>query len=268
MNKLYLRNKKATIYLGDSRSMKEVKDNSVDLIITSPPYWNLKNYKEIKQIGLGQTYEEYLAELEKVFQECSRVLRSGRFFALIIGTRVSDGELKHIPADSININKKHNLILKKEIIWTKPKGTQGLWQRGATQFLKTKPYPRNANYNIQHEFILIFQKAGGEIDNKNGSDKLSEEFIKEICWTHWNVKVSNQKNHPAPFPIEIPHKLIRLYSYPGETVLDPFVGSGTTVLAARELDRPSIGYDISEKFCKIAKENIMHLSEKHAASKK
>lgn len=233
-------------------------NESIDFIVTSPPYWNLKNYKKAAQIGLGQSYEEYLAELEKVFKECSRVLKNGNFFALVIGTRVSDGELRHIPADSIAICKKYNLKLKKEIIWTKPKGTQGLWQRGVTQFLKSKPYPRNANYNIQHEFILIFQKEPVPQDDAGmiNLNRLSEEFIKEVAWSNWVLKVSYQKNHPAPFPIELPLRLIKLYSYPNETILDPFMGSGTTAIAAEQLNRKSIGYDISEEFCEIAKVNL------------
>lgn len=249
------------IYNADSRTMKELKNGGVDLIITSPPYWNLKNYKTSKQIGLGQSYDEYLDELEKVFKECSRVLRDGRYFALIIGTRVSDGELKHIPSDCINMLKRHGFVLKKEIIWTKPKGTQGLWQRGVTQFLKSKPYPLNANFNIQHEYILIFKK--GLLDDptiKSEKDRLDEVFIKEVAWSHWNLKVSYQKNHPAPFPLEIPSRLIKLFSYSDEVVLDPFIGSGTTAIAAEMLGRKCIGYDISKDFCEMARTNISNIN--------
>ena len=254
----YFKNKAVTIYRGDARNMVEVKANSVDFVVTSPPYWNLKNYKESRQIGLGQNYEEYLLELEKVFIECGRVLKDGRYLALVIGTRVSDGELKHIPADVISILKRNHFTLKKELIWTKPKGTQGLWQRGVTQFLKSKPYPRNANFNIQHEFILIFRKELPDqltnIDTTNGK-KLEEDFIKEVAWTHWNLKVSNHK-HPAPFPVEIPNRLIKLYSYPKEIILDPFMGSGSTAIAASNLKRMCIGYDISKEFLDMARKNL------------
>ncbi|MDD4178553.1 MAG: site-specific DNA-methyltransferase [Candidatus Margulisbacteria bacterium] len=261
MTKILFKAKSTVIYLGDSRGMPELKDNSIDFIITSPPYWDLKNYKSNKQIGLGQSYEQYLEEIEKVFKESSRVLKAGRYFALVIGTRISDGELVHIPADCISIFRNYSMRLKKEIIWTKPKGTQGLWQRGTTQFLKSKPYPRNANYNIQHEFILIFRKENNSIiseDKFRVNHKLSEEFIKEVAWTNWTIGVSRQKNHPAAFPVELPTRLIRLYSYPGEVVLDPFMGSGTTALAANNLDRHCIGYEISKEYCEICKENIIN----------
>lgn len=254
----HFKHDKVKLFNGDARSMTEVKPQSVDFIVTSPPYWNLKNYKEAKQIGLGQTYEEYLSELERVFAECKRVLKNGRYFALIIGTRVSDGELKHIPSDVIASLKNYNFVLKKELIWTKPKGTQGLWQRGVTQFLKSKPYPRNANFNIQHEFILIFRKESGDtLDDvkTQNTEKLDEAFIKEVAWSHWNLKVSKHK-HPAPFPIEIPYRLIKLYSYPEEIVLDPFMGSGSTAVAAVSLKRQCIGYEISKDFCEMTKQNL------------
>lgn len=250
--------KSVKIYNADSRNMREVKNNSVHLIATSPPYWDLKNYKNNRQIGLGQSYEEYLKNLNQVFQECYRVLKPGRFLALVIGTRVDNGELKHIPADCINILSKLNFTLKKEIIWTKPKGTQGLWQRGCTKFLKTTPFPLYANFNIQHEFILIFQKNGDlQIDPSFlESNKLDEQYIKDMCWSNWIIPVSRQKKHPAPYPEELTDRLIKLYSFPDEIILDPFIGSGTTAISAIKNNRKAIGYEISAEFCEMCTENM------------
>ncbi len=257
MNTLFYKDSLITLYHGDSRFMVEVPDNSIGFIITSPPYWDLKNYNHKTQIGLGQSYKEYLIELEKVFKECIRVLKLGRFFALVIGTRISDGELKHIPMDCINILRRLGFTLKKEIIWSKPKGTQGLWQRGTTQFLKKKPYPGCVNINIQHEFILIFQKEG-EFEYK-ATEELSESFIKEICWSVWELKVSQLKGHPAPFPVKLPLRLIKMFSYSDDIILDPFWGIGNTSLAARMLGRKSIGYEISKEYCKLGLENLRQL---------
>src|SRR3990170_7020880 len=142
----------------DSSNMSEVEDESVALVVTSPPYWNLKNYNHNKQIGLGQTYEEYIEKLEIIIKECYRVLEKGRYFAIVIGTRISDNGFKHIPFDLKEIFEKSGFNLKKEFIWVKPKGTQGLWQRGTTQFLKKNPFPGYININIQHEFIHLYQK--------------------------------------------------------------------------------------------------------------
>ncbi len=254
-SKPFYKNKDITIYNKDSGSMSEIKKDSIGFIITSPPYWDLKNYKHAGQTGLGQSYEEYLQKIKIILEESSRVLMPGRYFAMIIGTRISDGELKHIPMDIIKIFNDLDMTLKKEFIWLKPKGTQGLWQRGTTQFLKKKPFAGNANINIQHEFIHLFQKKGDFIYSPE--DKLSEEFIKEVAWSVWNLQVSRQKGHPAPFPLSIPERLIKLYSNKGDIVLDPFLGSGTTALAAIDTNRKCIGYEISKDYCVLAKNNIL-----------
>ena len=239
------------LHLGDARDMSEIADDSIALIVTSPPYWDIKNYRTRAQIGLGQSYEEYLEEIGKVVAECGRVVQPGRYVCWIVGTRISDGDLRHIPADTIGVFQRHGFTLKKEIIWTKPKGTQGLWQRGTTQFLKKKPYPCCANINIQHEFILVFQ-APGEFEPPT-DHALTEEFIKEVAWSAWEIPVSRTKGHPAPFPLELASRLVRLYSWPGETVLDPFAGTGTTLLAAREWGRAAIGVEISAEYVELAK---------------
>ncbi len=239
-----------TLYCGDARRMNEIGPDTTDLIVTSPPYWSIKNYRHRGQIGLGQSYEEYLEQLQLVGAEMARVLRPGRFLCWVIGTHVSDGELKHIPAESIRIFRELGLLLRKEFIWTKPKGTQGLWQRGTTQFLKDKPYPGQANINIQHEFILIFQKPG-EFPQRE-EHRLDEAFIKSVAWSVWELPVSQVKGHPAPFPVELAARLIQLFSYPKDLVLDPFAGTGTTLIAAGQLGRRAIGYDVSEEFCELA----------------
>ena len=248
-----------TLLCGDAREMVELPDATIDLVVTSPPYWTIKNYRHAAQIGLGQSYEEYLEQLARVGRELHRVLRPGRFLCWVIGTHVSDGELKHIPAESIRLFSDLGFVLRKEIIWAKPKGTQGLWQRGTTQFLKRKPYPGQANLNIQHEFVLVFQKPGDFPVYE--THRLDETFIKETAWSIWELPVSRVKGHPAPFPVELPWRLIRLFSYPGETVLDPFAGAGTTLLAARELGRRGVGYELSEAYCALAERLLQPVLE-------
>lgn len=126
MQEAYYEDEAVKLFCGDARNMAALGRASAHLIVTSPPYWDIKNYRNSGQIGLGQSYEEYLAQLHLIAQECKRVLAPERFLCWVIGTRVSHGELKHIPADSIDVFGAHGYTLRKEFIWTKPKGTQGL----------------------------------------------------------------------------------------------------------------------------------------------
>jgi DNA modification methylase len=241
------------IIIGDSRNMKELRTESIDLVITSPPYWNLKNY------GKGDVekgYAQYIEEIGSVLKEVSRVLKRGRFACINVGTAVSDFEMKHIPSDVIGINRRLGFIFKKEIIWVKPKGTQGLWQRGTTKFLKKEPYPFHLNLNIMHEYILIFQKEGSPDLQFSEKDRLPEDFIKEVCWSVWEMKVSLTKGHPAPFPEELPSRLMKLYSREGEKVLDPFGGSGTVMKVATDLNRSSVIYEINAKYLDLIKRKV------------
>jgi DNA modification methylase len=166
--------------------------------------------------------------------------------------------MKSIPADIINIMRKLGFTFRKEIIWEKPKGTQGLWQRGTTKFLKRYPYPGFFNVNIMHEYILIFQKKGVadiplEVLKKH---RLQEDFIKQVCWSVWPMRVSMTKGHPAPFPDELPERLIKLYTIEGETVLDPFGGTGTVMKVAKDLGRSSVIYEVNSGYLKIIKGKV------------
>ena len=241
---------KHTIVIGDSRNMRELEAESIHLVVTSPPYWSLKEYGKNEHIGFDQAYEQYIDDISQVLKETSRVLKPGRFACLVVGTAVSDVEMKSIPADIIRVMKELGFTFKKEILWVKPKGVQGLWQRGTTQFLKTKPYPLQLNLNIVHEYILIFQKQGTpdiNLDEKR-DERLSEDFIKKVAWSVWELDVSKIKGHPAPYPEELVRRLTMLYSFKGETVLDPFLGSGTTARVARQLFRDSMGYEINPEY--------------------
>ncbi|MFX0115286.1 MAG: DNA-methyltransferase [Candidatus Hodarchaeota archaeon] len=253
------------IYFSNAIQMADIPPSSVHLIVTSPPYWSLKRYGKNKQIGFNQAYEAYLEDLRAVIAEMARLIQKWRFICINVGTAVSDRGMKSIPADIIRIAEKYDFLFRKEIIWKKPKGVQGLWQRGTTQFLKKTPFPTFLNLNILHETILIFQQCPGlvapsaqewreHLEGKGvltSNNKLTEEFIKKWAWSVWELDVSKTKGHPAPFPVELPQNLIRLYSYPGEIVLDPFLGSGTTSQAAILEGRNSIGYEKNMGYRKL-----------------
>lgn len=253
------------IYFGNATWMPEIPSRSIQLVVTSPPYWSLKRYGKGKQIGFNQAYKAYLKDLKAVIAEIARVICKRRFVCINVGTAVSDQGMKSIPADIIDIAANYDLLFRKEIIWKKPKGVQGLWQRGTTQFLKKTPYATFLNLNILHESILIFQHCPGLkapspqewaefLEGKgllNSEYALPEEFIKKWAWSVWELDVSKVKGHPAPFPVKLPQNLIRFYSFPGETVLDPFLGSGTTSQAAILENRNSVGYEINMNYRKL-----------------
>jgi site-specific DNA-methyltransferase (adenine-specific)/site-specific DNA-methyltransferase (cytosine-N4-specific) len=164
--------------------------------------------------------------------------------------------MRAINADIEKIMEDLNFIFRKEIIWVKPKGTQGLWQRGVTKFLKKEPYPCFFNLNIMHEYILIFQNQGSLQIDPMHKNRLSEEFIKQVSWSIWNMPVSFTKGHPAPFPEVLAERLIKLYTFENDTVLDPFGGSGTTMKVARDQKRNSIIYEINPNYMEIIKDKV------------
>jgi site-specific DNA-methyltransferase (adenine-specific) len=246
---------KHTIIIGDSNDMQEIKSEKIHFVITSPPYWNLKKYGS-KGIGQNEAYSKYLVDIKNVLSEVKRVLAPGRFAVINVGTAVSNEGMKPINGDIVKMMSDLGFNFKKEIIWMKPKGTQGLWQRGTTKFLKREPFPGYFNLNIMHEYVLVFQNDGEwEIPHEK-KFQLTEEFIKEVAWSVWPMRVSRLKGHPAPFPIELPERLIKLYTVENETVLDPFAGIGTTMKAAKNLGRDSIIYEINSEYLEAIKSTV------------
>jgi len=246
---------KQLVIIGDAKHMDDVVSDSVQLVVTSPPYWNLKVYGK-EGIGGREAYIQYINGIEQVLVEVARIIEPGRFACINVGTAVSNNGMESIPADIINAMRRLGFTFKKEIIWVKPKGTQGLWQRGVTKFLKKLPYPCYLNLNIMHEYILIFQKPGEMTLKLTDRDRLPEDFIKKVCWSVWEMRVSMTKGHPAPFPEELPERLVRLYTAEGETVLDPFGGTGTTMKVARDLNRNCILYEINPQYLDIIKKKV------------
>ena len=247
---------KVKIYNDDCRSLSEFVKEKIDFIVFSPPYWNLRDYKEKNQIGKFQSYEEYISSMKETFEECYKVLQEGRFMAINIGTVVSNEGMKFVCGDFVKACEEVNFIFRKDIIWHKPKGTTK-WQRGATQFTQN-PYPLFYNTNINHEFILIFQK--GTADEKKKSKPFNKVFTRNLAYSVWDIIPINSpkldEKHAAPFQEEIPRRLIQLYTNKNETVLDAFAGSGTTNKVAMELGRKSVAVEISKKYCGLIKKKI------------
>ena len=250
------------IIIGDSRRMKEVKDESVHLIITSPPYWQLKDYGSGKQIGFNDSYEEYINNLNLVWNECHRVLHTGCRLCVNIGDQfarsVYYGRYKIIPirTEIIKFCESAGFDYMGAIIWQK---VTTCHTTGGATVMGSFPFPRSGILKIDYEFILIFKKYGiqPKVTKKiKEKSKLTKKEWNQYFTGHWNFPGEKQDKHLAMFPEELPRRLIKMFSFVGDNVLDPFLGSGTTSLAALNLDRSSVGYEINEDFLTIIKEQL------------
>jgi DNA modification methylase/endonuclease YncB( thermonuclease family) len=252
----------AKIYLGDSRAMTAVDDASVDLVVTSPPYWHIKDYGVPGQIGYGQSLHEYLKDLYRTWRECFRVLREGARLCLNIGDQFARaavyGRYKVIPlhAEFISQGEQVGFDFMGSIIWQK-KTTMNT--TGGATVMGSYPFPPNGLVEIDYEFILIFKKPGPSkkvAKEIKEASRLSKEEWKEYFAGHWHFGGARQVGHEAMFPEELPRRLIKMFSFRGDTVLDPFVGSGTTVKAALDLGRNAVGYEINLDFQETISQKI------------
>ena len=263
------------VFYKDSRNMSEIPDNSVHLIITSPPYFNIKDYsldgyqrnkrteKITGQVGDISNYKQYIEEMLKVWRECERVLKpNGKLvvntplmpmFKKILNTHYNR-HIFNINSDIENsILNNTNLFLLDVFIWNRTNPSKKL-------MFGSYPYPRNFYAQNTIEFITVYVKNGPS-DNNLPKDikeksKLTEkewvEFTKQI----WNIPIPNKKDiafgeHSAIMPEEIVRRCVKLFTFVGDIVLDPFAGSGTTLKVAKELGRNYIGYEISKIYERV-----------------
>ena len=252
----------AKIIIGDSRAMPEIETAAIDLVVTSPPYWHIKDYGVSGQIGYGQTLHQYLTGLFHTWSECFRVLRPGSRLCINIGDQFARatvyGRYQVIPlhAEFIGQCERIGFDFLGSIIWQK-KTTMNT--SGGANVMGSYPYPPNGLMEIDYEFILIFKKpgAGRKVSKEvKEASRLTKEEWKEYFSGHWRFGGARQLGHEAMFPEELPRRLIRMFSFQGDTVLDPFLGSGTTVKAALESGRNAMGYEINENFLKILEEKL------------
>ncbi len=251
-----------TIIHGDSRQMNLIADKSVHLVITSPPYWQLKDYGTEKQIGFHESYESYINNLSLVWKECQRVLYTGCRLCINIGDQfarsVYYGRYKVIPirTEIIKFCETIGFDYMGAVIWQKVTTCN---TTGGATIMGSFPYPRNGILKLDYEFILFFKKQG--IPPMPTKEQKELSIMTKEDWNtyfsgHWYFAGVKQNGHLAMFPEELPARLIKMFSFYGETVLDPFLGSGTTSLAARNLDRNSIGYEINSDFIPAIKDKL------------
>lgn len=239
---------------GDSRSMSWIQNESVGLIVTSPPYWQLKDYGAENQIGFNQSYEDYINHLNVVWSECYRILQPGCRLCINIGDQFARsayyGRYKVVPIHSeiIRFCETIGFDYMGAIIWQKE---TTMHTTGGQKVMGSYPYPRGGIVKVDYENILIFRKQGkAPLVEKSirEASRLTDEEWRTYFTSHWNIPGAKQSGHIAVFPEELPKRLIKMYSFVGDTVCDPFMGSGTTALAALNLGRNSIGYEINHSF--------------------
>jgi DNA modification methylase len=255
-----------SIYHGDAREMSGLDPQSVHLVLTSPPYWTLKEYRVSEgQLGHVVDYDQFLQELDKVWKQCFQTLVPGGRLICVVGDvclsrRENGGRHTVVPLHSSIQEHCRKLGFDNlaPIIWHKISNAAYEVESGST-FLG-KPYEPNSVIKNDIEFILMERKPGGyrspDISAKVLS-VISAENHKKWFQQIWSgVTGASTKQHPAPYPLELAERLVRMFSFVGDTVLDPFMGTGTTTVAAAKWGRNSIGFEIDPHYYNLAQNRI------------
>jgi site-specific DNA-methyltransferase (adenine-specific) len=242
------------VYCKSSETMEELPDNSVHLMITSPPYNASKEYDQ------DLSLEEYLALLMSVWKETYRVLVPGGRACINIANL---GRKPYIPLHTYLIQQMLDLgyLMRGEIIWNKASSASvstawGSWRSAGNPVLRDV-----------HEYVLVFSKDQFARRRHGKENTITKEDFLEWTKSVWNLSAASARKvgHPAPFPVELPHRLIQLYSFKGDMILDPFAGSGTTCLAAMAAGRDYVGYEINEEYARLAEKRLLESSSSEAS---
>jgi site-specific DNA-methyltransferase (adenine-specific) len=250
--------------LGDARKLSWIPDESVHLVVTSPPYWTLKKYEDRKgQLGEIADYEAFLDELDKVWAHCARTLVEGGRICCVVGDvcipRKSGGRHRVMPlhADIQVRAREHGLDCLTPILWHKiANGVNEAEGNGAGFY--GKPFQPGAVVKNDVEYILFLRKPGGYRSTgmlQKALSMLTKDEMQSWFSSFWTglPGASTRGGHPAPYPVELAERLIRMFSFAGDTVLDPFLGMGSTSVAAVRSGRNSIGNEIEPKYLAMAK---------------
>jgi modification methylase len=247
---------------GDAREMRCLTNASTHLVLTSPPYWTLKKYDDVDgQLGHVREYDEFLAELGRVWQRCFDLLVPGGRLICVVGDvclsrRQNDGRHTVVPlhASIQEICRRIGFDNLAPIIWHKI--ANAVYEVSGGGGFLGKPYEPNSVIKNDVEFILMFRKPGGY--RKPTAAKRLLSVISAENYQSWFQQIwtgltgASTKDHPAPYPVELAERLIRMFSFVGDVVVDPFSGSGTNAIAAARTGRNSVGYEISTKYHKMS----------------
>ena len=258
---------------GDARSMDQIKDGSVALVVTSPPYFAGKQYEEeLEREGVPASYLEYLDLLRDVFAECARKLEPGGRIAVNVAN-LGRKPYRSLSADVIKILQDDlGLLLRGELIWQKGEGANGSCAWGSFRSA-TNPVLRDITERVVIASKGRFDRARSvkqrEAEDLPFESTLMTEDFMTLTLDLWEIPPESAKRvgHPAPFPVELPEQLIRLYTFKDDLVLDPFMGSGSSLVAAAHLDRRYIGYDLDPEYVEIARGRVAALDDHTAGGR-
>lgn len=259
------------LYHGSCESMSQLNDDSMRLIVTSPPYWGAQRDSlfagaapQTTQSGQASTipdYNEYFAWLKRCFRECYRVLKPGRLCAVQIGTTLINKQMMPIPFHFVGLMENIGFTFHQDILWHRWRG----YDRRAGNTIR-HPYPGYYLPNRDVEYVLVFRKPGGKRLFEAPSPALRESsrlfiddlFIRHITSNLWHIATVQPGTfpHPCPSPEELFYRLITLYSFKGENILDPFLGTGTTAKVARLTERIPYGYEANPAFLSLARKRV------------
>jgi len=262
------------VFLGDAREMRELTEpRSVDLVVTSPPYWTLKEYDGDAgddQLGHLEDYEAFQHELDRVWQRCYDLLIPGGRMCIVVGDvclpRRKAGRHFVVPLHAdISVHcRRIGFDYLTPILWYKIANAATEVEGNGAPFLG-KPYEPNAIIKNDVEYILMFRKPGGYRNPTPEQRMLS--LIDKESHARWFRAIwsdvpgsSRERGHPAPYPVELAYRLTRMFSFVGDTVLDPFLGTGSTTLAAIQANRSSIGYEIERKYIQGVADRLSQLA--------
>lgn len=255
-----------SLHLGDARELEWIPDNSVHLVVTSPPYWTLKKYNDhADQLGDVEDYEAFMDELDRVWRHCYRVLVPGGRVVCVVGDvclsrRRNKGRHMVVPlhADISVRCRRIGLDYLTPIMWHKIANASFEVENGSS-FLG-KPFEPNAIVKNDIEYILMLRKPGGyrkPTERQRQMSRLSKEEHAKWFRSFWtDIPGASTRQHPAPFSVELAHRLVRMFSFVDDTVLDPFAGTFTTTLAAMKTKRNSIGNELDPEYFEMGRRRV------------
>jgi len=246
------------LYHTDARKLSFIEDKSVHLVLTSPPYFNLKEYRKgHNQLGIIDDYQQFIDELDKVWKECYRILVPGGRIVCVVGdvclARRKYGRHVVMPLHSdIAVScRKIGFDNLNPILWHKI--SNAVYEANTNSSILGKPYEPNAIIKNDMEYILMERKPGGyrkPTEKQREESRIGKEDFQNWFSQIWEMPGASTKNgHPAPFPLDLATRLVKMFSFVGDVILDPFSGSGTTMLAAINTNRNSIGVETEEYYC-------------------